>query len=108
MLLDVNLPDISGLEVTHRLIASNKSTKILIVTANNIELFTERLLEAGALGYITKNSSPQEFINAVNSVYKGKIFISSAIAINWQFQKFRENRVSFLFLAVGLKDYLLP
>ncbi len=57
VLLGIHLPDISGLEVTDRLRSYNKDIKILIITAITHESFPMRLLDAGALGYITKNAS---------------------------------------------------
>lgn len=92
VLLDINLPDVSGLEVTHWLIANNKTLKILIVTSNDSELYSKRLLEAGALGYISKNSTPEELINAINSVYKGKPFIDETMAHNLALSNIDRNK----------------
>ncbi len=80
VLLDVQLPDFSGLEVTHRLIAWNKDIKILILTAHSDDHLPIRILEAGALGFITKNASQEQLIHAIKSVYAGKKFISPEIA----------------------------
>ncbi len=80
VLLDIQLPDFSGLEVTHRLKAWNKEIRILILTANSDPHLPIRILEAGALGYITKYSSQEQLINAIKSVYMSKKFISPEIA----------------------------
>ena len=57
--LDLGLPDISGLEVTHRLLSHQEPIKILIVSAATNDLLPFKLLDAGALGYLTKNASRQ-------------------------------------------------
>lgn len=80
VLLDVQLPDFSGLEVTNRLIAWDKEIKILILTAHSDDHLPIRILEAGALGFITKNASQEQLINAIKSVHSGKKFISPEIA----------------------------
>lgn len=87
VILDVNLPDISGLEVTNRLLAYQDSAKVLIVSAVNNDLFPFKLLEAGALGYLTKNASAEELLKALKSVYAGQRYISPAIANRLVFSK---------------------
>lgn len=79
-MLDINLPDISGIEVTHKLKAYNQNVKILLLTALTNELFPIKLLEAGALGYISKNTSYKEFLLAVKTVSQGNSYVDSAIA----------------------------
>ena len=79
VLLDVYLPDISGLEVTRRLLARDKSIKILIVSGADYDIFPIKLLNAGALGYLTKNTPKEEFIRAVKATYAGKSYISQNI-----------------------------
>lgn len=88
ILLDINLPDISGLEVTTKLHANNKEIKILIITSMTNELFPIRLLEAGALGYISKNTSYDELIHALKTVNTGKKYVSAAISQKFTISKF--------------------
>lgn len=80
VVLDVNLPDISGLEVTHRLLSHQEPIKILVVSAVSQDLFPFKLLDAGALSYITKNASREEFIQAVKTTYINQSFISQKVA----------------------------
>jgi two-component system invasion response regulator UvrY len=80
ILLDIQLPDFSGLEVTHRLVAANKNIKILALTSNSDDKLPMRILSAGALGYITKNTSQEQLIQAIKTVYTGKKYISPELA----------------------------
>ncbi len=80
VILDFKLPDISGLEVTHKLLRIQPDIKILIVTSAINDLFPFRLLEAGVQGYLTKGSSRDELIKAVKTVALGQRVISPEIA----------------------------
>lgn len=80
VLLDIKLPDISGLEVTHKLLNYLPSIKILVVSGMKNNLFPFRLLEAGAKGYLTKNVSEEELIRAIQMVYADQRYISPEIA----------------------------
>lgn len=80
VVLDIKLPDISGLEVTHKLLSHAPSPKILIVSAMINDLFPFRILEAGAHGYLTKNASQEELIQAIKAVYTNHRFISTEVA----------------------------
>jgi two-component system invasion response regulator UvrY len=53
VLLDLRLPDISGLEVTHKILKHEPKTKILILTAYKDAVYPARLLHAGVFGYLT-------------------------------------------------------
>lgn len=87
VILDIKLPDISGLEVTNRLLSYQTSTKILIVSAVTSDLFPFKLLEAGAQGYLTKNASAEELLRALKSVHAGQRYVSPAIANRLVFSK---------------------
>lgn len=80
VILDIKLPDISGLEVTNKLLAHETHPKILVVSAMMNDLFPFRLLEAGAHGFLTKNASQEELVRAIKLVYNNQRFISPEIA----------------------------
>ena len=80
VLLDINLPDISGIEVAEKLLRFDAEIKILALTAMTNDLFPFRLLEVGVKGYLTKESSRDELIQAIKTVSVGRRYLSSKIA----------------------------
>lgn len=81
VLLDLNLPDTDGLKITREIQQTHPDIKILILTVCNDGVFPSRLLNAGALGYLTKdNTTSEELIKAINYVAQGKKYISPNIA----------------------------
>ena len=82
VLLDLKLPDQSGLEVMQKILRLSPDTKILIVTSVIHDLFLFRLLEAGAHGYLTKEAHVDELVRAIQSVAVGQRVISAQLAKN--------------------------
>lgn len=85
VLMDLNMPGINGsglngLDVTRKLIRSNSKLKIIVVTVCREGPFPERLVRAGASGYVTKNTNMDELISAIRKVVKGQIYITPEIA----------------------------
>lgn len=80
VILDFKLPDISGLEVTERLLRLRPAPKVLIVTSSDYLEFPERLLAAGAHGYLSKQAGYDELMNAIKAVSEDQISISQEIA----------------------------
>lgn len=80
IILDFKLPDITGLEVTNRLLHIDSNLKILVITSAMNDLFPFRVLEAGAQGYLTKDASKEEFVKAIKTINNGDRYISSQIA----------------------------
>jgi len=80
VILDLKLPDQSGLEVTQKILRINPDIRILIVSSvvNDLSLF--RLLEAGAQGYLTKETKAEELIQAIKSISAGQRVISPQLA----------------------------
>ncbi len=81
VLLDMKMPGIDGWEVTRRLKKSHASVKVIAVTAVNSDpMFPGRLLQLGAMGYLTKESDADEMALAIRRVHKGEKYISAEIA----------------------------
>lgn len=80
VMMDLNLPDISGIACTARLKILLPETQILILTVynNNRQIF--QALEAGASGYLLKRSSPEEIVRAIRDVKDGGAPMSAEIA----------------------------
>lgn len=82
IILDFDMPDLDGLEVTKQLSFSNLHTSILILTMHASEEFALRLLQAGASGFLVKCSSAKILPSAIRDVAKGRIFIQPDMAEN--------------------------
>lgn len=80
ILLDVKMPGIGGLEAARKILRSNPDIKIIALTGCGESPFPSKLLQAGAAGYLTKDSSHDEMVMAIKTVYSGKKYISPEIA----------------------------
>ena len=80
VLLDMKMPGIDGWEVTRRLQKSHPEVKIIAVTALSTDSLPNRVLQLGALGYLTKESGSQDLCAAIRKVYKGERYLSAEIA----------------------------
>ncbi len=80
VLMDIEMPGISGIEVTKQVCATFPDTKILIQTVFNDSEKIFHALCAGASGYILKNEPPHKFLEAINEVYDGGAPVSPSVA----------------------------
>ncbi|HEY3646075.1 MAG TPA: UvrY/SirA/GacA family response regulator transcription factor [Gammaproteobacteria bacterium] len=80
ILMDVSMPGIGGLEATRKLAMSLPETRIIVLSAQTAEPFPMKLMEAGASGYITKDSAEDEIVTAIRRVHAGERYISAEIA----------------------------
>src|SRR6266849_2821462 len=80
VLLDISMPDKSGFEVLAELKSSFPDIPILMLSMHPEEKFAVRALRAGAAGYVTKQSNPDELIRAIRIVYGGKNYMSPSLA----------------------------
>ena len=79
-LLDVNMPGMGGLEATRRIVRINPDLKIIALTALNGDPYPSMILQAGASGYLTKETSMEDMVDAIKKVFAGQRYISSDIA----------------------------
>ena len=80
VLLDMKMPGIDGWEVTRRLKKTNPQVKVIAVTALSTEPLPSRVLQLGAMGYLTKESGVEEMAAAIRKVVKGEKYLSAEIA----------------------------
>lgn len=79
VLLDLALPDTSGLEVLQRLRERHPALPVLVVSMYPEDQLGERLLAAGAAGYLTKEAAPEELVRAIRRVLHGQRYLSPAL-----------------------------
>ncbi len=79
LLLDVNLPGMSGIDVCKEVTKNHKNTKVLAISMFNEESFVTEILNNGAMGYILKNTGRDELLKAINTVLSGKSYFSDDV-----------------------------
>jgi DNA-binding NarL/FixJ family response regulator len=79
VLLDINLPDQSGLHVCRQLTDTYPGLKVLALTTLNEKSYVTRMMQQGAMGYVLKNASPEELAEAITRVWAGKKYFSDEV-----------------------------
>jgi two-component system, NarL family, response regulator NreC len=77
VMMDVAMPDLGGVEATHRILQANPKTKVLILTMYEEEEVITRCLDAGASGYVLKDAPRAHLIHAIDVVNRGGQYLSS-------------------------------
>jgi len=79
-LLDISLPDKNGIELIKDLRALKPELPLLVVSMHDETVYAERVLRAGARGYIMKQEGGQKFLQAIRQVLDGRIFVSDKMS----------------------------
>jgi DNA-binding NarL/FixJ family response regulator len=80
VLLDITMPTLSGLDAIGPLREAHDRVRILMLTHHEGETFVEQALKAGADGYLSKDSDPDELVIAILAVHQGRPYISPKVA----------------------------
>jgi DNA-binding NarL/FixJ family response regulator len=80
VLLDITLPGKSGLEVIKDIKAIQPGLPVLVVSMHDESLYADRVLRAGARGYITKHEGGEKLLQAMRHVLSGKIYVSETVS----------------------------
>jgi len=80
LLLDISLPDGSGIDLLRQIRPHKPDLPILILSMHPEEQYAVNLLRAGANGYITKDAVPQQVVQAIRTLLQGRKYISPAVA----------------------------
>jgi len=79
LVLDLSLPDGDGLMMIRHLMAQRPQLRIVVLTMHDGALYVQDAMAAGAMGYVTKRSAPDELIDAIRSVAAGGIYLAHDI-----------------------------
>jgi len=79
MLMDINMYPMNGLEATREISQLHPSIKIIGVSINNQPTYVRNMMQAGAVGYVTKNSPRDEMLEAITKVHNGETYICKEI-----------------------------
>ena len=80
ILMDISLPDISGIELTKQITQQFPDIKVVILSMYTQEDFITNAIGAGAKGYLPKNTTRQELLNAVIAVHNGREYYNDAVS----------------------------
>lgn len=80
VLLDVQMPELNGIEATKKMLAANPRIRVLVLSMHKESVYVREILKAGARGYILKDAIDTELLNAIRSVAKGDGYISPSVA----------------------------
>lgn len=80
VVMDITMPGIGGLEAIERIMAKEGSARILVLSAHEDSVHPKRVLNAGAMGYLTKRSAAEELIKAIRTVAGGKRYLEASVA----------------------------
>ena len=81
VLMDINMPEMNGIEATQFIAEHFKSVNILALTMHAEETYITSMLKAGALGYILKESGTSELVSAIKSVASGQKYYSNEVSV---------------------------
>ncbi len=87
IIMDLSMPGIGGLEAIRRISERNPEIKILVFSVHDEQVYIQRALDAGAKGYVNKNSAPDILIEAVKHIAKGHQYIEQGLIKNGSSQK---------------------
>ena len=80
LILDISLPDISGIEITKRITEEYPSIRVLILSMYTDEHFIMNAVKSGARGYLPKNTSREELLEAIITIFNGEEFFGESIS----------------------------
>lgn len=80
VLLDVSMPSLNGIEATRQILRRMPDTRVLILSMHSDEAYVLQALQAGARGYLLKDSAAQDLIAGVSALMAGRSFFSPTVA----------------------------
>jgi len=80
VLMDVNMPDLDGVEATRRIVAFDPSVRIVMLTIYRQDRYVFEAIKAGARGYLLKDVDEHELLDAIRAVHRGEALINPALA----------------------------
>lgn len=78
VVMDINMPRLNGIEATRQIVAESPDSKVIALSINSGKHFVDDMLSAGAVGYLLKESVPEELLLGIRAVMGGDMYLSSA------------------------------
>jgi len=89
VLMDMDMPGMGGLEATKKILRFAPDVKVIVLTAHTEDPFPTKVMQMGASGYLTKESGPDEMVNAIRAVNSGQRYLPSDIAQKMALSQFK-------------------
>jgi len=80
VVMDINMPNLDGIEATRHILSESPDTKVVALSVHSSKQFVRDMIQAGAMGYILKESIPEEMIEGIRAVISGNIYLSKSIS----------------------------
>ncbi len=80
VILDITMPSLNGIEATRQIKKLKPEIKVIVLTVHDSEEYVHQVLQAGASGYLLKESAVSDLVSAIHAVGKGDIFLSPTIS----------------------------
>lgn len=81
--LDISMPDMDGVSAAKIILEKFPDVKILMLTTHDEGTFIKELIDMGVLGYILKNRGNEEFVEAIETIYKGQEYLKGEVLTNY-------------------------
>lgn len=80
VIMDITLPDLSGIEIARRIKAAHPETAVVALTIHEDQQYFFEMLQAGASGYVPKRAAPDDLITAIRAAHRGEVYIYPSLA----------------------------
>jgi two-component system, NarL family, invasion response regulator UvrY len=88
IVMDISLGGTMGVEATRRIVARDKMARVLGLSSHEDPSYVRYMLKAGALGYLSKRSAPDELMHAIRQVAEGRMYIDSLLSQRMALEEF--------------------
>ena len=102
--VDISMPGMDGLEVVTRLKSYCPDVPVLILTMHDEEQYVIRAIEAGAMGYVTKQSAPEQLVEAVKKIHAGKRYLTEKASEALALRVLRGNKSKSLIESLSMRE----
>jgi len=93
ILMDINMPELNGIEATKIIIERLPESKVIALTQHEDSEYVTQFLRSGGKGYLLKNSKKEEFVDAIETIFHGKKYLSKEISARMA-NEFMEQTIS--------------
>lgn len=102
--VDISMPGMDGLEVVTRMASYCKDIPVLILTMHEEEQYVIRAIEAGAMGYVTKQSAPEQLVSAVKKIHSGGRYLTEKASEALALRVIRGNKNQSLTESLSMRE----